>query len=201
MYQILKSQKLNFYLSASLTRARLRVLTLGLGLALCAPLNALELSSEDIKNGEFMDKAHEYQGFGCDGDNLSPELSWSEVPADTKAFALLAYDPDAPTGSGWWHWQLVNIPADVRHLPRGAGQEGSKLLPDNSVQMRNDYGANAFGGACPPKGHGKHRYQFTLYALSTPLQLPEQASAALVGYMVKAHAIDEASIEAYYQID
>ena len=160
---------------------------------------SMALQSNDIAHGEFMKKAQEFQGFGCSGDDKSPQLSWSGAPEGTKAFALFAYDPDAPTGSGWWHWQLINIPAHVTSLASGAGDSATANLPKGSMQMRNDYGTHGFGGACPPQGDGAHRYQFTIYALSQKLELPKEASAALTGYMVKANALDSATIEALYK--
>lgn len=159
------------------------------------------LSSDDISQGKFMDKAQEYEGFGCSGGNVSPQLSWSGIPEKTEAFAIMVYDPDAPTGSGWWHWQVVNIPKTVRRLNAGAGTPESDQLPQGSRQIENDYGVKGFGGACPPKGHGKHRYQFTIHALSKPLALPNGASAALTGYMINAHSLGSATIEALYQRD
>jgi len=161
--------------------------------------DTFSLSSHDISHGEFMAKAHEFQGFGCAGGNLSPQLTWSHAPEGTKAYAVLAYDPDAPTGSGWWHWQLVNIPGDVTSLPAGAGDAGKDLAPEGSIQIRNDYGLAGFGGACPPEGHGAHRYQFTVHALSKKLELPENASGALTGYMVNAHSLGSSTIEALYK--
>ena len=170
-----------------------------ISLSLPVMANSFSLMSHDIKAGEFMSKVHEYKGFGCDGEDRSPQFSWSNPPAGTKAFALFAYDPDAPTGSGWWHWQLINIPKGVREIAAGAGNVNNELLPRGSVQIENDYGSKSFGGACPPEGHGVHRYQFTLYALSQELQLPENPSSALVGYMVKAHALGSSQLEALYQ--
>lgn len=161
----------------------------------------LQLTSTDISQGKFMAKAQEFEGFGCHGGNLSPQLSWSGAPKGTEAFAVFAYDPDAPTGSGWWHWQIINIPKDVTLLATGAGDPAKKLTPAESVSIRNDYGAIGFGGACPPAGHGAHRYQFTVYALSKKLELPENASGALAGYMVKAHALGSSTIEALYKKD
>jgi len=154
---------------------------------------SLALSSTDIANAKFMAKAQEFQGFGCSGGNQSPQLSWSGAPAGTAAFAIMVHDPDAPTGSGWWHWQLVNIPKDVTSIAAGA------VAPAGSQQMNNDYGVKGFGGACPPPKHGVHRYQFTVHALSQKLELPENASGALTGYMVKAHSLASSTIEALYQ--
>jgi hypothetical protein len=159
------------------------------------------LTSKDIKQGEMMTKAQEFVGFGCEGGNQSPHLAWSGAPAGTVAFALLVHDADAPTGSGWWHWQVVNIPSSVSELPAGAGAENSPLLPEGSQQMGNDYGTKAFGGACPPPGHGVHHYRFTLFALSQKLGLPAEASGALTGYMVNANALASSTIEALYKRD
>lgn len=156
---------------------------------------SLTLASTDIANGKFMAKAQEFQGFGCSGGNQSPQLTWSGIPDGTAAFAILVHDADAPTGSGWWHWQLVNIPKDVTSLPAGA------MAPAGSQQMNNDYGAKGFGGACPPPKHGVHHYRFTVYALSQKLELPENASGALTGYMVNAHSLGSSTIEALYQRD
>lgn len=161
----------------------------------------MTISSDDIRGGELMPKAQEFKGFGCDGDNRSPQLTWQGAPAATKAYAVFAYDPDAPTGSGWWHWQLINIPADTTTLAAGVGQAGGADLPPGSMQMRNDYGAHAFGGACPPAGDKAHRYQFTVFALKQKLELPADASAALTGYMVRANALDSVTLEALYQRD
>lgn len=161
----------------------------------CALAGPLALTSTDIANGQFMGKAQEFQGFGCSGGNQSPQLSWSGAPEGTQAYAILVHDADAPTGSGWWHWQLVNIPKDVASLPAGAA------APAGSQQMNNDYGVKGFGGACPPPRHGVHHYRFTVHALSQKLELPENASGALTGYMVNAHSLGSATIEALYRRD
>lgn len=170
-----------------------------MGISTSAVAETMTLESDDISHGSFMSKAQEFQGFGCSGDNKSPHLFWSGVPKGTKAFAIFAYDPDAPTGSGWWHWQLINIPADVMEIPAGTGSSDSTKIPDGSLQVENDYGNSGFGGACPPEGDGAHRYQFTVFALPQKLELPENASSALVGYMVYANSLASATIEALYK--
>ncbi len=157
------------------------------------------LQSHDISHGKTMNKAQEFEGFGCNGDNVSPQLSWSNTPKGTEAFAVLAYDPDAPTGSGWWHWQIVNIDKEATTLVAGAGDINTNLAPKGSLQITNDYGFKGFGGACPPEGHGVHRYQFTVHALSQKLELPENASGALTGYMVNTYSLGSSTIEALYQ--
>ncbi|GAB2879699.1 YbhB/YbcL family Raf kinase inhibitor-like protein [Pseudoduganella ginsengisoli] len=171
------------------------VLPLSILFSGAALADAFTLSSTDIAQGKIMNAAQEFKGFGCAGGNRSPQLSWKGAPAGTEAYAVFAYDPDAPTGSGWWHWQVVNIPKNVTSLPSGAAN------PAGSVGIKNDYGVAAFGGACPPKGHGMHRYQFTVYALSKKLDLPKDASGALAGYMVRASALASSTIEALYQRD
>jgi Raf kinase inhibitor-like YbhB/YbcL family protein len=164
--------------------------------------DSFSLSSEDIKAQTMMPKAQEFNGFGCEGGDTSPHLAWSGAPAGTKSFAITVYDPDAPTGSGWWHWQLVNIPVSVTQLAKGAGQPNSTNAPIGSQHVANDYGMKGFGGACPPKGHGVHRYQFTVHALAVEkLELPENASGALAGYMINANSLATSSIEALYQRD
>lgn len=175
-------------------------------LSLCISTTAfagsLTLSSHDIAQGEFMNKAQEYNGFGCSGGDLSPHLKWSTPPQGTKSFAITAYDIDAPTGSGWWHWQVVNIPLKTRELASGAGNKENNIMPTGSTQISNDYGSHAFGGACPPPGHGVHHYRFTIHALSVEkLELPKEASGALTGYMINAHTIESTTIESLYKRD
>jgi len=160
------------------------------------------LLSNDIAHGKFMTKSQEFNGFGCSGGDFSPHLKWSNAPEETKSFAITVYDPDAPTGSGWWHWQIVNIPKNVTELVAGAGSLKKGAVPKGSLQIKNDYGNTSFGGACPPKGHGVHRYQFTIYALSVEkLELPEDASGALAGYMINVNTIESSTIESLYKRD
>ena len=119
------------------------------------------LSSDTLKGQ--LSKKEEFNGFGCNGENKSPELHWSDIPKGTKSFALTVFDPDAPTGSGWWHWIVVNIPANVTQLPEDASAK--HLLPKGAVETVTDFGRPGFGGPCPPKGDKAHAYIFTLYAL------------------------------------
>jgi Raf kinase inhibitor-like YbhB/YbcL family protein len=164
--------------------------------------DTLKLSSQNIADGEFMSKAQEFIGFGCDGGDLSPQLTWSGAPKGTKSFAITAYDPDAPTGSGWWHWQIINIPLTVTELAAGVGSTKKDLAPKGSMQINNDYGTRGFGGACPPAGHGIHHYRFTVHALSVEkLDLPVDASGALTGYMINASTIEKSTIESLYKRD
>jgi len=175
------------------------VIALLLGSALGAQAAGLKLSSPTIKPGSTLTAAQVFNGFGCEGKNISPALAWSGAPKDTKSFAITLYDPDAPTGSGWWHWVVYNIPAAATGLPEGAGAADGKGLPAGAVQGRTDFGAAGFGGACPPKGDRAHRYVFTLYALKVDkLDVPADATAALVGFMIHANMLGKASFEARF---
>lgn len=150
----------------------------------------LNLTSQDLEEGSRMKHAHSFNGFGCTGSNQSPQLSWSSAPKGTKSFAITAYDPDAPTESGFWHWVVLDIPASVTTLAQGAS---GKLK--HAKEKINDYGINGFGGPCPPKGHGMHRYQFTIWALPTEkLNIPDNASNAVVGYMLNTTSLDSARL-------
>lgn len=165
----------------------------------CSLSQAFELNSPDIHDGQPLSKTQEYSGFGCSGDNRAPALNWTDAPAGTQSFAITVYDPDAPTGSGWWHWLLFNLPASTTALPAGAGQSGGPSLPAGSMQSVTDYGAPGFGGACPPPGDQPHRYIFTVHALKVAkLELDASAMPALVGYMLNANSLGKASLTATY---
>lgn len=171
-------------------------LLLGAGLA---QAQGFALSSPDIKAGSMMDKHFEFNGFGCSGENKSPALKWSGAPKDAKSFAVTAYDPDAPTGSGWWHWSVINIPAATAELKGDAGNASGANLPQGARQVRIDYGVAAWGGVCPPPGDKPHRYIFTVHALKVDkLDIPADATAALAGYMINANSLAKASFTAKY---
>jgi hypothetical protein len=179
-----------------------RFLVLGavlFGSVLGAQAAGFALQSPTIKPGSMLGENQVFNGFGCSGKNISPALSWSGAPAGTKSFAVTLYDPDAPTGSGWWHWVVYNIPATASQIPEGAGSAGGKNLPAGSAQGHTDFGAAAFGGACPPAGDKPHRYVFTVYALKTDkIDVPADATAALVGFMIHANMLGEAKFTARY---
>lgn len=157
------------------------------------------LTSPDIKPNVAMDRKWEANVFGCSGENKSPALKWSGAPKGAKSFAVTVYDPDAPTGSGFWHWFVYNIPASVTELAGNAGAQGGANLPRGAAMNRIDYGFAAWGGPCPPEGDKPHRYIFTVYALKTDkLDLPPDATAAVAGFMTNANAIGKASFTAKY---
>jgi Raf kinase inhibitor-like YbhB/YbcL family protein len=171
-----------------------------LALALATPTLAagkLTLQSADLKPGGTFTEQQVFDGFGCSGGNVSPQLSWKGAPEGTKSFVLSMYDPDAPTGSGWWHWVVYDIPASATELPQGAGS-GKAPLPEGAKQGRTDYGPPGYGGPCPPPGK-PHRYVVTLQALKIEkLEVPEDASPAMIGFMARANAIASATLTATY---
>lgn len=161
------------------------------------PSHAFELKSPDIQNGKPLAETQVLDGFGCHGGNLSPALSWDPVPTGTRSFALTVYDPDAPTGSGWWHWVVYDLPATTRALARGIGKGAE--LPAGARSGRTDFGSTEFGGACPPAGNKAHRYIFTVHALKVEkLEVPPDASPALIGFAINANRIAKASLTATY---
>ncbi|MFT5672895.1 MAG: Raf kinase inhibitor-like YbhB/YbcL family protein [Polaribacter sp.] len=162
--------------------------------------NTFTLSSTDL--GGQATKTEEFNGFGCDGENKSPQLSWANAPEGTKSFAITMYDPDAPTGSGWWHWLVFDIPANVNELLTNAGNIRLNLAPKGAIQSITDYSIKGFGGPCPPEGHGLHKYEITVHALKTDkLGLDENASAAVVGFYLWNNTLAKASIVTYFKRD
>ena len=167
-----------------------------LSLALCASFlfaDNFTLSSSDLK-GQLTNK-EVFSGFGCSGENISPELSWKDAPKGTKSFAVTVYDPDAPTGSGWWHWVVFDISKDKFTLPSGFGNSESKDV----IQSMTDFGKTGFGGACPPVADKAHAYIFTVHALDMEtISLDKNANAALVGFYLNSHSLAKASLISYY---
>lgn len=158
----------------------------------------VEVPSFPQSKDSFIADKHVFDGFGCTGKNRSPAVTWSNAPEGTEAFAVTMYDPDAPTGSGWWHWIVYNIPASANTLADGAGVERSTTLPRGSKQARNDYGVHAYGGPCPPQGDRPHRYIVTVFALKEKLDVPEDASAALIGFNLNQQSLASASVTGFY---
>ena len=157
------------------------------------PRAAFRLSSPDIRQNGTIAMEHVFNSFGCTGQNISPGLRWTGAPADTRSFALMVHDPDAPTGgAGWWHWLVLNIPAGTSELARGAGVADGSKLPSGCAQVNTDFGGPGWGGPCPPVGDKPHRYNFTLYALKVDKLDATGAGASLAGYMVNGNAIGKA---------
>lgn len=156
------------------------------------------LESADVSAKKPIAEKYILKGFGCEGGNVSPALTWKNAPKDTKSFAVTVYDPDAPTGSGWWHWVVFDIPATATGFPQNAGVD-AKLLPKGAVQGRTDFGKPGWGGPCPPKGDKPHRFIWTIYALKTDKLGPTDTdSAALVGFYINGNKIGKAEFTATY---
>jgi Raf kinase inhibitor-like YbhB/YbcL family protein len=180
--------------------------TLAASLFTVGPLGAaqaqsLTLTSPDLKEGGTIADEQLLTGFGCTGANISPALSWSGAPADTRSFAVHMLDPDAPTGSGWWHWVVFNIPPTATSLPKDAGNLKKKLMPKGAIQSRTDFGTPGYGGPCPPAGDKPHRYQVTVFAVDVdklPIAKNDKASAASVGFDLHFHTLAKTTLTALY---
>ena len=154
------------------------------------------VQSTSWQDGQKIKNNYIYDHFGCVGNNTSPEVSWSNAPEGTKSFAITVYDPDAPTGSGWWHWAVFNIPANINEIKEGASPSS---LPAGAIESRTDFGKPGYGGPCPPKDDNPHRYILTVYALKTnKLDLNIDISGAMLGYYLNQNVLAKASITAKY---
>ncbi len=163
----------------------------------------MKLTSNNFRDGDYLGQEHilsaDY-GFGCGGGNKSPQLRWEEAPAGAKSFALTCFDPDAPTGSGFWHWVVVNIAPDVTELPLDAGNPASGKLPAGALQVRTDFGKPGYGGPCPPQGDHPHRYLFTVHAVSMDkLPVTADTAAAVVGFYLNFNTLAKASLMGLYK--
>jgi len=163
---------------------------------------AFTVTSTTVRNGEVLPAAQMSGLFGVPGGaDISPQLSWSGAPEGTQSYAVTVYDPDAPTQSGFWHWAVANIPADVTDLPEGAGDDTGKELPAGAFQLRNDGGQARFIGAAPPAGHGAHRYFITVHALDVAdIGVPAEGTPAYLGFNIASHILGRATIVATAEI-
>jgi Raf kinase inhibitor-like YbhB/YbcL family protein len=162
-------------------------------------LPTFELTSQSITDGQTLGNDQVSGMMGAGGSDISPQLSWSGFPEETRSFAVTVYDPDAPTGSGFWHWAVANLPATVTSLPAGVG-DGSGL-PGEAITLRNDAGMPRFIGAAPPDGHGPHRYIVAVHAVDVEKLdgVTEESTPAFLGFNLFGHAIARALIHGTYE--
>ena len=157
---------------------------------------SFSLTSEDVADGEKLDMTHVHDS--ADGENDSPQLSWSDFPVETRSFVVSCLDPDAPTGSGWWHWMAVDLPESTTSLARGAGAS-DEALPGKAFHVRNDYGTRDFGGAAPPPGDPPHRYIFAVHAVDVEsLGLTPDVTPAVVAGTLQSHTLARATLRPIY---
>ena len=165
------------------------------------PASIPDVYSLTFKDNKTLPDKMVYNGFGCEGGNLSPHLNWHGLkPEGTKSYAITIHDPDAPTTSGWWHWLVYNIPADVNHIEEGASKTANNKMPEGSLEAFTDYGTTGFGGACPPKGDIPHKYNITIYALKVEkLKLdPKTTTGAKLTYMLNANSLGKVTLTGTY---
>ena len=155
-------------------------------------MTTFTLTSPNFRDNDTLPLAQVHGDAG--GANQSPALRWENPPVGTKSFALSCYDPDAPTGSGFWHWYIINLPADLRSLDENAAAN----LPAGARHARNDYGDYNYGGACPPPGDKPHRYIYTLYALDSALDLPADATPAVLGFSLNGKVLASGQLTGTY---
>lgn len=154
------------------------------------------VTSTTVRDGAAWQRA-QWSAGAPGGKDISPQLSWSGAPAGTKSYAVTVYDPDAPTGSGFWHWAVANIPATTTNLPEGAGDDAGAGLPLGSFQLPNDARLPRYIGAAPPAGHGEHRYFVTVHALDVDdIDVPSDATPALLGFTIAGHILGRATLVA-----
>ncbi|VVO41023.1 YbhB/YbcL family Raf kinase inhibitor-like protein [Pseudomonas fluorescens] len=158
------------------------------------------VTSPEFKDQGPLQRVHEFDGFYGTGQNRSPALQWQGAPEGTKSFALTLYDPDAPTGSGFWHWILFDIDSSVTQLAAGLGSSDATDLGASGTQATNDYGTAGYGGPCPPTGLPAHRYIFTVHALGVPkLELPAAPTNAVVRFLISQNTLATATLTGLYK--
>ncbi len=158
------------------------------------------VTSTDISEGQTLPVPQVSGIFGAGGEDISPQLSWSGFPSETKSFVVTCYDPDAPTGSGFWHWAVLDIPADVTELATDSGSEDGAKLPAGAVVINNDAGLPGYLGAAPPQGHGPHRYMFAVHALSVAqVGVDNTVSNAIAGFNMFGKVIARGVLTAVYE--
>ena len=167
---------------------------------LAGPAWAFEISSPAIGSDNTIPLKYTANSFGCSGGDVSLPLQWKDVPAGAKSLAITMFDPDAPTGSGFWHWLVVNLPPTTTSLAEGAGTVGNAKLPAGAVQARGDAGVAGYFGPCPPQGDPPHHYVITVFAVSADKLdgVDANTSGAVVGFNLHFNTIAKASVTYLY---
>lgn len=161
---------------------------------------SFDVTSTDVADGQMLPMPQVSGIFGAGGEDVSPQLSWSGFPAETKSFVVTCFDPDAPTGSGFWHWNVVDIPASVTELPTGAGSQDGANLPEGAFTINNDAGLPGYLGSAPPAGHGPHRYVFAVHAMDCEtLGIDNSVSNAIAGFNMFGKVLARAVITPVYE--
>lgn len=164
------------------------------------PVATFVVTSTDIADGQPVPLPQCSGVLGGGGQDLSPQLAWSGFPDATASFAVTCFDPDAPTGSGFWHWAVCDIPRHVTELPTGAGSPGSPDLPPGAVTLRGDSGLAQYVGPAPPPGHGPHRYAFAIHAVDVErIGVDSDASPAVLGFHLFSHTLGRALVVPVYE--
>ncbi|MFK4341068.1 MULTISPECIES: YbhB/YbcL family Raf kinase inhibitor-like protein [unclassified Paenibacillus] len=162
-----------------------------------------QVTSNDISEGKPL-STEQFSGlFGVKGGkDISPELKWSGAPEGTKSYAVTVYDPDAPTGAGFWHWAVMNIPKEVTELPTGAGDEKGNGIPTGAIQLPNDASVKRFIGAAPPKGDGPHRYYFVVHALDVEnIGIDPNSTPTFLGFNMLKHTLGRAVLQVTAEVE
>ncbi|CAA0106347.1 Uncharacterised protein [BD1-7 clade bacterium] len=169
------------------------------GVLMTSTASAFTLTSTDFKDGQRVPNEQVFNIEGCNGKNVSPQISWRDLPKGTKSVAVTLFDPDA-VGNGWWHWIVIDIPASYNALKKGAGDKSSPQLPHEAQVVKNDYGLYQYSGPCPPKGSGKHRYQLTVYAMKDAVPgISADIAPATAAFLLRNEAIAKKTIEVYFE--
>ncbi|MGK4066699.1 YbhB/YbcL family Raf kinase inhibitor-like protein [Rothia sp. HC945] len=165
-----------------------------------AEVPSFDITSTDFSDGGTLPAAQVSGIFGAGGEDISPQLSWSGFPSETKSFAITVYDPTAPSGSGFWHWAVTDVPASTTSVPSGAGGEDGEGLPEGAIQLRNDASLSRYLGAAPPAGHGVHTYYIAVHALDVEtLDVGADATPAFLGFNMSGHTIARAVITGAFE--
>ena len=155
-------------------------------------VDVFRVFSPTLKNNDVLPNEQVYNGYGCKGGNKAPELSWVNAPQNTKSFAIVCHDPDAPKENGWYHWLIVNIPKNV------SSYKGS--LPNGAIETITDFNTTGYGGACPPVGHGVHHYNFTVFALDVDkLEVDKNLAPNEVNKIILSHTIAKSTITGLFE--